>query len=229
MNMPYHYFAGRLPKDPPGLDKRSSETTVKITVPLERQKTMNESLDDTVPSNTKLQVKDYKEMMRLISTYISEAPTRLAGSGSYISSVIKSMIPFSPFCNIFAGFSAFADSRVNERFKEPDSEDTASLAKKSDTFFVVSTPVIGDTYCADRLDNDPNPDVISWSDDFVVNVATRALVFIRADNEKIGLVCFIGLGLEDVSTCQITEGLEGKHVNEGDELGMFRLADAPTA
>ena len=88
---------------------------------------------------------------------------------------------------------------------------------------VTYAEVIDGTYYAARLDDDPSPDVISRSDDFVANLATRAIIIIRADNEKLGLVCFIGVGLGEVSTCQIAEGLQDKHVNKGDELGMFRF------
>ena len=87
---------------------------------------------------------------------------------------------------------------------------------------VTYAEVIDGTYYAARLDDDPSPNVISRSDDFVANLATRAIIIIRADNKKLGLVGFIGVGLGEVSTCQIAD-LQDKHVNKGDELGMFRF------
>ena len=53
-------------------------------------------------------------------------------------------------------------------------------------------------------------------------LATRAVVFIEADNPAIGLVAFVGIGMDEVSTCDITVG-EGQRVRKGDELGMFHF------
>ena len=53
-------------------------------------------------------------------------------------------------------------------------------------------------------------------------VATRALIFIEADNPYIGLMCFVGVGLGEVSTCDITV-CEGQRVKKGQQLGMFHF------
>ena len=45
-------------------------------------------------------------------------------------------------------------------------------------------------------------------------------MFFEADNKDIGLVCFLGIGMTEVSTCEITVK-EGQHVKKGDEIGMF--------
>jgi phosphatidylserine decarboxylase len=45
-------------------------------------------------------------------------------------------------------------------------------------------------------------------------------MFFEADNKDLGLVCFLGIGMTEVSTCDITVK-EGQHVNKGDEIGMF--------
>jgi phosphatidylserine decarboxylase len=55
---------------------------------------------------------------------------------------------------------------------------------------------------------------------YIVETATRALIFIEADNPAIGLVCFMPIGMVEVSTCQITVH-DGQQVKKGDELGMF--------
>ncbi|KAJ8082044.1 hypothetical protein AAF712_006092 [Marasmius tenuissimus] len=56
-------------------------------------------------------------------------------------------------------------------------------------------------------------------------VATRALIWIRAKNPKIGLLCFIGIGMVEVSTCDIkaAQDLVGKEVKTGQEIGMFHF------
>lgn len=57
---------------------------------------------------------------------------------------------------------------------------------------------------------------------YITATATRALIFIEADNPAIGLMVFIGVGMADVSTCQITVK-EGQHVEKGGEIGMFHF------
>ncbi|KAH9477930.1 L-tryptophan decarboxylase [Psilocybe cubensis] len=52
--------------------------------------------------------------------------------------------------------------------------------------------------------------------------ATRAIIFIEADDTDIGLVCFIGVGMAEVSTCDVTVK-EQQKVKPGDELGMFHF------
>ena len=47
-------------------------------------------------------------------------------------------------------------------------------------------------------------------------------MFIECDNPDIGLMAFLGVGMCEVSTCDITVK-EGQHVNKGDELGMFHF------
>lgn len=47
-------------------------------------------------------------------------------------------------------------------------------------------------------------------------VATRALIYIKSDNADIGLICFIGVGMVEISTIR-----EGQNVKAGSELGMF--------
>jgi len=62
----------------------------------------------------------------------------------------------------------------------------------------------------------------STSQAYVTAVATRAIIFIEADNPAIGLMAFLGVGLAEISTCEITVG-EGQRVRKGDQLGMFHF------
>ncbi|THV00222.1 hypothetical protein K435DRAFT_854953 [Dendrothele bispora CBS 962.96] len=63
---------------------------------------------------------------------------------------------------------------------------------------------------------------------FFSNTATRQLIFIQADNSQIGLMCFVSIGMTEISTCQATV-YEGQHVVRGDELGMFHLGGSSNA
>ncbi|KAI6155709.1 Phophatidylserine decarboxylase-domain-containing protein [Pisolithus tinctorius] len=78
------------------------------------------------------------------------------------------------------------------------------------------------TYFAGLLDGEhKDPDVITRSQDFVTAISTRALIFIEAQ-EPIGLMCFVAVGLCEVSTCDITVS-EGDPLVKGTPLGTFRF------
>ncbi|KZT69186.1 hypothetical protein DAEQUDRAFT_282451 [Daedalea quercina L-15889] len=57
---------------------------------------------------------------------------------------------------------------------------------------------------------------------YLTAVATRALIFIEADNPALGLIAFLGVGMTEVSTCDITVR-EGDRLRKGDEIGMFHF------
>ncbi|KAI5995750.1 Phophatidylserine decarboxylase-domain-containing protein [Pisolithus orientalis] len=57
--------------------------------------------------------------------------------------------------------------------------------------------------------------------DFVTVISSRALIFVQAD-EPVGLICFVGIGICEVSACGITVN-EGQVLKKGDELGMFHF------
>jgi phosphatidylserine decarboxylase len=57
---------------------------------------------------------------------------------------------------------------------------------------------------------------------FLTAVATRALIFIEADNPAIGLMCVMPVGMAEVSSCEITVQ-PGQRVTKGDQLGMFHF------
>lgn len=69
---------------------------------------------------------------------------------------------------------------------------------------------------------EPDPSAPNNSQQFLSAVATRAVIFIEADNKDIGLMCVMPIGMAEVSSCQITVK-EGDKVKKGDELGMFHF------
>ncbi|KAI0199430.1 Phophatidylserine decarboxylase-domain-containing protein [Astrocystis sublimbata] len=60
------------------------------------------------------------------------------------------------------------------------------------------------------------------SQSYLSALATRAIIFIQSDNAAIGLMAFIGVGMDEVSTCDITVQA-GQHVEKGAQLGMFHF------
>ena len=85
---------------------------------------------------------------------------------------------------------------------------------------VKTTNVDGSYYSDILLKFDPAGP--NKSQGYLTNVAARALIFIEADNPLIGLMCFVAVGMSEVSSNEITV-YEGQHVKKGQELGMFHF------
>ena len=67
------------------------------------------------------------------------------------------------------------------------------------------------------LDDPASPNM---SQGYLAQVAARGIVYIQADNPDIGLMCFVSIGMSEVSSNEITVK-EGQRVKNGDQLGMF--------
>jgi phosphatidylserine decarboxylase len=77
-------------------------------------------------------------------------------------------------------------------------------------------------YFAEAASHGFDPAGPNDSQSYITEVATRALVFIEADNPDIGLMCVLAVGMAEVSSCQITV-YEGQRVRKGDQIGMFHF------
>ncbi|MBW8038144.1 phosphatidylserine decarboxylase family protein [Lactobacillus helveticus] len=77
---------------------------------------------------------------------------------------------------------------------------------------------------AQGFENPNGPDKVAANNSqaFLTSTATRAVIFIQADNPKTGLMCFVAVGMGDISNNEITVRI-GQHVNKGDQLGMFHF------
>lgn len=94
---------------------------------------------------------------------------------------------------------------------------------------VLKTYVEDGSYYSEALiegfaDPDGKPDDSAPNDSqgYLSEVATRAMIFIEADNPDIGLMCFMAIGMAEVSTCDITV-YEGQKIKKGEETGMFHF------
>lgn len=95
---------------------------------------------------------------------------------------------------------------------------------------IVKSYIIDGTYYSEPLftgttnprDNHTSIDDVGivTAETYLTSMATRAVIFIEADNPAIGTVAFVGVGMAEVSTCDITVK-EGQHVEKGEQLGMF--------
>jgi phosphatidylserine decarboxylase len=93
---------------------------------------------------------------------------------------------------------------------------------------IVKAYVINGSYYLESLGqgfyNPEGPDASAPNDSqgFLTAVATRAAIFIQADNPAIGLMCVMPTGMAEVSSCEITVK-PGDKVKKGDQLGMFHF------
>jgi len=62
------------------------------------------------------------------------------------------------------------------------------------------------------------------SEGYIAHVQTRAILFIEADNKDIGLICVMPIGMVEISSCIIHDGIKpGARVEKGQELGHFQF------
>lgn len=87
---------------------------------------------------------------------------------------------------------------------------------------IVKTCLIDGTYYSETPAEGFDPAGPDESQAYITALATRALIFIEADNPAIGLCCVMPVGMVEVSSCEITV-LEGQQVKKGDQLGMFHF------
>lgn len=87
---------------------------------------------------------------------------------------------------------------------------------------IVKTRLIDGSYYAAALSEGFDPAGPNESQGYITQVASRALIFIEADNPDIGQMAVLFVGMAEVSSNEITVS-EGQHVNKGDQLGMFHF------
>jgi len=157
----------------------------------------------------------------VIANSCESAPYRIADNVKYTDQFWIKSQPYSlrhmmnddPLAILFEGgtiYQAFLSALSYHRWHSPVSGK------------IVNTKVIDGTYYAENLAEGYDPAGPNDSQAFITELATRALVFIEADNPDIGLMCVIFVGMAEVSTCEITV-YQGQHVEKGDQLGMFHF------
>jgi phosphatidylserine decarboxylase len=130
-------------------------------------------------------------------------------------------------------FQGFLQVSGYHRWHSPVTGTVEKIVPIEGTYFAQSPAILnGDYYGSSPPAPGPdlatNPFLRSLS--FVTSLTTRLLVFIRSDYENIGLMCFIAIGLTEISTCVLNEKIkEGAKVTRGDELGMFRFGGSSHA
>ncbi len=120
-------------------------------------------------------------------------------------------------------YQAFLSAKSYHRWNSPISG-TVVKAYVQDGTYYSEIPTEGFYNPLHTNFHDRNPDASAPNDSqgYLSEVATRALIFFEADNSDIGLMCFMAIGMAEVSSCDITV-YEGQHVEKGDPIGMFHF------
>ncbi len=129
------------------------------------------------------------------------------------------MLGNDPLAQQFEGatvYQAFLSALSYHRWHAPVSGKIMRCFVRDGTYF--SEPLFESSAGGGNIDTGG----ISVAQGYISALATRAIIFIEADNPAIGLMAFIGVGMDEVSTCEITVK-EGQHCNKGDETGMFHF------
>lgn len=85
---------------------------------------------------------------------------------------------------------------------------------------VIKAYVAKGSYYAEALSMGFDPTGDTYSQSYLTNVANRAIIFIKADNEALGLVAFVAIGMAEIANCKI-DVYEGQKVKKGDDMGTF--------
>ncbi|MEL6441169.1 MAG: phosphatidylserine decarboxylase family protein [Cyanobacteria bacterium J06621_8] len=131
---------------------------------------------------------------------------------------LENMLDFDPLTAQFAGgsvYQAFLSVLSYHRWHSPvDGTITKTL-------------VVNGSYYLENMSqglqsHEPDSAAPNASQPFLTSVATRAVIFIEADDPKIGLMVFVAVGMAEVSSCEITV-TPGDQVKRGEQLGMFHF------
>ena len=132
---------------------------------------------------------------------------------------LKNMMAWDPWANKFKGgtvYQAFLSALSFHRWNSP----VSGTIKKA--YVIDGSYYLENLYQGFRKPGGADPSAPNDSQPFLTAVATRALIFIESDNPKIGLMCFMAVGMAEVSSCQITVKV-GQQINKGEQLGMFHF------
>jgi phosphatidylserine decarboxylase len=137
---------------------------------------------------------------------------------------VRDMLGHDALAEHFDGatvYQAFLSALSYHRWHAPVSGTIVKAFVKDGTYY--SEPLLeglGDPQHAANGTIDESGETTAQG--YLTAVATRAVVFIQADNPAIGLMAFIGVGMAEVSTCDITVA-QGQRVRKGDQIGMFHF------
>lgn len=135
---------------------------------------------------------------------------------------VLDMLAHDPLAKQFAGatvYQAFLSALSYHRWHSPVSGTIRRAFVQDGTYF--SEPLFENV--ADPTNHgEIDTKGITVGQGYLSAMATRGVIFIEADNPAIGLMAFIAIGMDEVSSVDITVK-EGQHVKKGEQTGMFHF------
>lgn len=107
-------------------------------------------------------------------------------------------------------YQAFLCAKTYHRWNSPVDGKVLAIENVDGTYYS-EAPVAG-----------YDPSGPNESQGYIAEVAARALIFIESDNPKIGLMCFVAIGMAEVSSCEITVH-KGQRIKKGEGIGTFHF------
>jgi phosphatidylserine decarboxylase len=132
---------------------------------------------------------------------------------------LVNMLDFDELAPQFAGgtvYQAFLNALSYHRWNSP----VSGVVRKA--YVVNGSYYLENLYEGFANPHGADPAAPNDSQPFIASVATRAIIFIEADNPAIGLICVLAVGMAEVSSCDIAVR-PGDGVNRGDQIGMFHF------
>ncbi|KAL0944708.1 uncharacterized protein CTRU02_202595 [Colletotrichum truncatum] len=135
---------------------------------------------------------------------------------------LENMLNYDPLVPQFAGgtvYQAFLSALSYHRWHSPVSGKIERIEHVPGTYYSENwyEGVAG----AENPDQ-ADPAAPNYSQPYISSVATRMIMFIQADNPKIGLMSIVFIGMAEVSSCEAVVK-PGDKVEKGQELGMFHF------
>ena len=167
------------------------------------------------PDNAKAIVSACESQPFAIETAVTEEDTFWVKSQPYS---LRQMLNGN-FVEEFVGgtvYQAFLSAKNYHRWHSPVSGTVKRLEQIPGTYYAEAA--------LERFD----PAGPNNSQGYIAHVATRALIFIEADDPAIGLLCLMPVGMAEVSSCVLVDETgqplkEGQHVTKGDQVGYFQF------
>ncbi|KAG2364763.1 phosphatidylserine decarboxylase [Suillus spraguei] len=128
------------------------------------------------------------------------------------------------YAKLFEGgtvYQAFLSPLDYHRWHSPIKGTIKDIVVVDGTYYAVLPDAGAEKNDPDLPEGDPHGALIR-SQPFLTISAARVLIYIESDDTNIGTLCFIGVGMAEVSTCQVTVK-KGQEVKPGTELGMFHF------